>query len=46
MAGLWQAHGLARPADEGPVTVLVPLLCTVIILGVCVMVMIALLGED
>jgi len=26
--------------------VLVPLLCTLIVLGVCVMVMIALLGED
>jgi hypothetical protein len=37
---------VARCADEGAMTVLVPLLCTVIILGVSVLVMIALLGED
>jgi hypothetical protein len=37
---------VAGCADEGAMTVLVPLLATVVILGVSVLVMLALLGED
>jgi hypothetical protein len=48
MAGLWQAHRVAGPADEGAVrlVVLVPVLSTIIVLGMAVLIVLALLGED